>query len=115
MTYNRFMFDTITENNLINTLYTFHRGKENAIKSKDLARELNISRRKLRALTNYLLIEKNIPIASTCDAGIFYIVNLEEMKQSKAELLSRVRALVERADGTERAYNKTYNEEFTLF
>jgi len=114
----KFNFSNTTKDNFIRFLYNFHRGKANAIKSRFLAVDLNISRRRLRALTNHLLVERQIPIASTCDAGIFYIETMEEMQQSKAELFSRVRALVERADATERAYNEVYNnkkEKLRLF
>ena len=69
------------------TLLLDHRGKENAVHSCKLERNLNISGRTLRKIIRYLRIDVRQPICS-CSKGYYYPNTVEEI----IETFSRIYA-----------------------
>ena len=87
------------ENQITDTLYVWHKGKDKAITFTNLATVLDINTRTLRRLISHLVTEHRIPICS-CSAhgkGYFFVDTIAERDHHYNELISRSRKLKTRA------------------
>ena len=98
---------TDNETIILNYIKTNHRGKENAETYKFLAYHLQIGERELRDSVAHLVTDYQIPIASTSDAGYYWLNCDEEYQQASNELMSRIRKLSKRHKGLRLGYMKS--------
>jgi len=99
----------LIEQNIINELKKYHTGKENAITYKDLAVVFDLNERMLRDIVSELVTKGNA-IASTSDAGYFFISNEQEYQHAYGELISRIKALARRAKGLRQGWLREKQE-----
>ena len=109
---NHFNISDPVENDIATYLYEYHKGINNAISNKRLARCFNLEERRLRQIITKLIVVDLIPIGSrsTNHSGIFFISNESEFKIASDELLSRIKKLSKRHKALRLAYRDFKNE-----
>jgi len=80
-------------------------GKENSETYSHLAFYLNLNEREVRDIVSRLVTEHQIHIG-TSQHGYFYISCDEEYRLAHSELISRIKALSQRAKGLRIGYSK---------
>jgi len=77
----------------------WHLGKNRATTFKNLSLALHVPQRELREQVAHLVSEHRQLIATTSDAGYYWIQDQSEYEHTRAELLSRIKKLAARLDG----------------
>jgi biotin carboxylase len=92
-----------------------HKGKRNAIKSKEIAQQINIDRGPSNVTIRTKILETiktyKIPVAGNPALGYFLITNKEELKEYQKSLQSRINKIIERSLIMERLYYRYYHDE----
>ena len=92
-----------------------HKGKKNAIKSKEIAKQINIDRGPSNVTIRTKILETiktyKIPVAGNPALGYFLITNKEELKEYQKSLQSRINKIFERSLIMERLYYRYYHDE----
>ena len=84
-----------------------HSGAVSAITYKNLAFLTGINEREVRLCVANLVTEYQCPIATTSDAGYYWLSNDEEYLHASNELMSRIRKLSKRHKGLRIGYGKS--------
>lgn len=95
---------------ILNKLKNFHKGKDQAITYKDLARRTGINEREVRSSVAALVTCYQQPIASSSEAGYYFINSQEEFDHARNELMSRIKKLSRRIKGLRIGYQKSKQE-----
>jgi len=92
-----------------------HKGKRNAIKSKEIAQQINIDRGpsnvKIRKLITETLKSFKLPIAGNPGLGYYLIETSEELRGYLNSLDSRIKNITDRKTKVALFYSKYYPEE----
>jgi len=92
-----------------------HRGKEHAIKARDIANQVGIDRGPSSVTIRTKILETiktyKIPVAGNPALGYFLITNKEELKNYQKSLQSRINKTVERSLLMERLFYRYYHDE----
>ena len=96
----------MTDNELIilNYIKDYCKGKQHAETFGHLSLILGINERELRLCVAELVTHYQQPIASTSDAGYYWLNCDEEYQQASNELMSRIRKLSKRHKGLRNGY-----------
>jgi hypothetical protein len=78
-------------------LYTEHRGKINAITSKQIEKEFGYKGKDIRRIVNEMRCQ-GIPICS-CSKGYFYAASVDDINETLAHLKSRIISIQAAQDG----------------
>lgn len=87
-----------------------YRGKANAVTYKNLSFLTGIGEREVRQIVSDLVTLGKYPIASTSDAGYYWICSDEEFARAHSELVSRIKKLSKRAKGLRIGYLRSKQE-----
>ena len=101
------------ENQILNYIKHFHKGRQRAITYKELAKVLRINERELRNVVALLVIKGELIGAS--QEGYFWITSEEEYQIARAEIISRISKLRLRLDGLERGWEARQVPQKSLF
>lgn len=92
-----------------------HKGKRNAIKSKEIAKQINIDRGPsnvtIRKLITKTLKRFNLPIAGNPGLGYYLIETSEELRGYLKSLDSRIKSITDRKAKVALFYSKYYPDE----
>ena len=92
-----------------------HRGKENAIKAKDIANQIGIDRGPSSVTIRTKILESiktfKIPVAGNPALGYFLITNKDELKDYQKSLQGRIQKIFERSLIMEILYYRYYHDE----
>jgi len=92
-----------------------HRGKENAIRARDIANQVGIDRGPSSVTIRRKILETiktyKIPVAGNPALGYFLITNKEELKDYQKSLQSRINKIIERSLIMERLFYRYYHDE----
>ena len=101
------------ENQILDYIRRWHRGRQRAITYKELAKVLRINERELRNVIASL-VTKGEPIGASQE-GYFWITSEEEYQIARAEIISRISKLRLRLDGLERGWEARQVPQKSLF
>ena len=101
------------ENQILDYIRRWHRGRQRAITYKELAKILRINERELRNVVALLVIKGELIGAS--QEGYFWITSEEEYQIARAEIISRISKLRLRLDGLERGWEARQVPQKSLF
>jgi hypothetical protein len=101
------------ENQILDYIRRWHRGRQRAITYKELAKVLRINERELRNVVALLVIKGELIGAS--QEGYFWITSEEEYQIARAEIISRISKLRLRLDGLERGWEARQVPQKRLF
>jgi len=101
------------ENQILDYIRRWHRGRQRAITYKELAKVLRINERELRNVVALLVIKGELIGAS--QEGYFWITSEEEYQIARAEIISRISKLRLRLDGLERGWEARQVPQKSLF
>ncbi len=98
---------TDNELTILNYIKDRCRGKVHAETFGHLSLLLGINERELRLCVAELVTHYEQPIASTSDAGYYWLSSDDEYQQASNELMSRIKALSKRHKGLRLGYYKS--------
>jgi len=101
------------EEQILNYIKHFHKGRQRAITYKELAKVLRINERELRNVIASL-VTKGEPIGASQE-GYFWITSEEEYQIARAEIISRIDKLRQRLEGLERGWEARQVPQKSLF
>ena len=101
------------ENQILDYIRRWHRGRQRAITYKELAKVLRINERELRNVIASL-VTKGESIGASQE-GYFWITSEEEYQIARAEIISRISKLRLRLDGLERGWEARQVPQKSLF
>ena len=101
------------ENQILDYIRRWHRGRQRAITYKELAKVLRINERELRNVIASL-VTKGEPIGASQE-GYFWITSEEEYQIARAEIISRIDKLRQRLEGLERGWEARQVPQKSLF
>ena len=101
------------EEQILNYIKHFHRGRQRAITYKELAKVLRINERELRNVIA-LLVTKGEPIGASQE-GYFWITSDDEYQIARAEIISRIDKLRQRLSGLEKGWEEKQVPQKSLF
>ena len=101
------------ENQILDYIRRWHRGRQRAITYKELAKVLRINERELRNVVALLVIKGELIGAS--QEGYFWITSEEEYQIARAEIISRIDKLRQRLNGLERGWEARQVPQKSLF
>ena len=101
------------EEQILNYIKRWHRGRQRAITYKELAKTLQINERELRNVIASL-VTKGEPIGASQE-GYFWITSNDEYQIARAEIISRIEKLRLRIDGLERGWEARQVPQKSLF
>ena len=101
------------EEQILNYIKHFHRGRQRAITYKELAKVLRINERELRNVIA-LLVTKGEPIGASQE-GYFWITSNDEYQIARAEIISRIDKLRQRLNGLEKGWEARQVPQKSLF
>ena len=95
---------TDNELTILNYIKDYCKGKAHAETFGRLSLILGINERELRLCVAKLVTHYQQPIASTSDAGYYWLETDEEYQQASNEMMSRIRKLSKRHKGLRNGY-----------
>ena len=101
------------EEQILDYIKRWHRGRQRAITYKELAKVLRINERELRNVIASL-VTKGEPIGASQE-GYFWITSEEEYQIARAEIISRIDKLRQRLEGLERGWEARQVPQKSLF
>jgi hypothetical protein len=101
------------EEQILNYIKHFHRGRQRAITYKELAKVLRINERELRNVIASL-VTKGEPIGASQE-GYFWITSNDEYQIARAEIISRIDKLRQRLNGLEKGWEARQVPQKSLF
>ena len=101
------------EEQILNYIKRWHRGRQRAITYKELAKVLKLNERELRNVVA-LLVTKGEPIGASQE-GYFWITSNDEYQIARAEIISRIEKLRLRLDGLEKGWEARQVPQKSLF
>ena len=101
------------EEQILDYIKRWHRGRQRAITYKELAKVLRINERELRNVIASL-VTKGEPIGASQE-GYFWITSEEEYQIARAEIISRIDKLRQRLEGLERGWEERQVPQKSLF
>lgn len=103
----------MNEQEILDYIKRWHRGRQRAITYKELAKVLRINERELRNVVALLVIKGELIGAS--QEGYFWITSEEEYQIARAEIISRISKLRLRLDGLEKGWEARQVPQKSLF
>ena len=90
-----------------------HKGSNNAITTKSLARKVHLPEREVRRIISRLVTEQKCLIASSVHEpfGFYLIKSLDELKECLGQYYSRIMALKDRATSLYKTGLKKFSKE----
>ena len=101
------------EEQILDYIKRWHRGRQRAITYKELAKVLKLNERELRNVVA-LLVTKGEPIGASQE-GYFWITSDDEYQIARAEIISRIEKLRLRLDGLEKGWEANQVPQKSLF
>jgi len=101
------------EEQILNYIKHFHRGRQRAITYKELAKVLKLNERELRSVIALLVIKGELIGAS--QEGYFWITSEGEYQIARAEIISRIDKLRQRLNGLEKGWEARQVPQKSLF
>ncbi len=101
------------EEQILDYIKRWHRGRQRAITYKELAKTLQINERELRNVIASL-VTKGEPIGASQE-GYFWITSKEEYQIARSEIISRIEKLRLRLDGLEKGWEARQVPQKSLF
>jgi len=82
-----------TEKKIINHLKRWHVGESRAVAFRELASELQILEKELRAVVAHLVVDHKQLIGTVTSSGCFWIATEQDYKHTVSEIISRIEKL----------------------
>ena len=101
------------EEQILDYIKRWHRGRQRAITYKELAKVLKLNERELRNVVA-LLVTKGEPIGASQE-GYFWITCEDDYQIARAEIISRIDKLRQRLEGLERGWEARQVPQKSLF
>ena len=103
----------LNEQEILDYIKRWHRGRQRAITYKELAKVLRINERELRSVIALLVIKGELIGAS--QEGYFWITCEDDYQIARAEIISRIDKLRQRLEGLERGWEARQVPQKSLF
>jgi len=101
------------ENQILNYIKHFHKGRQRAITYKELAKVLRINERELRSMV--ALLVQNGELIGSSQEGYYYITEQDDYQIARAEIISRIDKLRQRLNGLEKGWEARQVPQKSLF
>lgn len=103
----------MNEQEILDYIKRWHRGRQRAITYKELAKVLRINERELRNVV--ALLVQNGELIGSSQEGYYYITEQDDYQIARAEIISRIDKLRQRLNGLEKGWEERQVPQKSLF